>query len=205
MSSEQTVAQISTPVAVFDLDGTLYDKRGLALRMVLRQLCHLRLLKAERDVRRAMAGTDFGAADAFLGVFYNRIGEKTGVSPEKVESWYNDNYMPAMVDVLRCRFSLRPWVEPALRELRARGVRVAVFSDYPCAPQKLQALGFRPEWADAGVFDAPSMGGLKPCRASFLRLAAAIGAAPDDITVIGDRADTDVEGARRSGMSHILI
>lgn len=205
MSSEDLCSRISTPVAVFDLDGTLYDKRCLALRIVLSQLTNLRLLKAERAVRRNLAGRDFGSEENFYQCFFERLASLAACSHEHAREWYFGSYMPAMVEVLRRRYHLRDWVSPLLETLHERGVRVAVFSDYPFAAEKLEALRFRASWADAGIFDAPSLGGLKPCRESFLRLSSILGALPEDMTVIGDRADTDAEGARCSGMSFVLI
>ena len=41
----------SVDLVVLDLDGTLYDKRHLSLRMVMHALCDIRKMQAESEMR----------------------------------------------------------------------------------------------------------------------------------------------------------
>ena len=52
---------------IFDLDGTLYDKSGLAMRLVWSQLQRgsLSLLKREREVRKELRGQHFESEEVF--------------------------------------------------------------------------------------------------------------------------------------------
>lgn len=160
-------------------------------------------LKAERYARKELGGKDFGGEDAFYEAFFATAAGKAGVSPDSYRRWYFGKYLPSMVKVLSFHYHLYPWVKEVFAGLRARGVKTAVFSDYGAVPGKLRALGFDPSWADK-IADAPSFGGLKPSAASFLKMAAALGVSPSECLVVGDRADTDGEGARVAGMSFSL-
>ena len=55
---------------VLDLDGTLYDKKGLARRMVRRLWWCLPLLAAERLARRNMHYVQYASEDEFFGAFF---------------------------------------------------------------------------------------------------------------------------------------
>ena len=88
--------------------------------------------------------------------------------------------------------------------LREKGIRIAVFSDYGFVEKKLEAIGFSPKWADY-LFDAPEMGGLKPCKNSFLKVCGAMRLHPQDCVMIGDRTDTDGAGAAAAGIPFVLV
>lgn len=182
---------------IFDLDGTLYDKSGLARRLVLSQLRKggLWLLKREREVRKELRGRHFGNEEAFYEAFFARFPR-----PELARRWYFGTYMPDMVRILRKHYRTAPWVRTMVAEWRSRGRKVVVFSDYGCLREKLQAVGFNLDWADA-LFDAPALGGLKPCKESFERICQEIEVLPSECLMVGDREDTDGDGARSVGMA----
>ena len=186
---------------IFDLDGTLYDKSGLARRLVWNQLRRGRmaLLKREREVRKELRGKHFESEEAFYDAFFARFDR-----PELARNWYFEEYMPDMVAILRKHYQIAPWVETTMLELRTHGRKVAVFSDYGCVQKKLEAIGFRLSWADY-LFEAPAMGGLKPCKESFRRICKEMKLHPSDCLMVGDRTDTDGKGARSVGMAFKLV
>ena len=186
---------------IFDLDGTLYDKTGLARRLVWSQLQRgrLALLKREREVRKELRGKHFGSEEAFYDAFFARFAR-----PELARHWYFEEYMLDMVAILRKHYRIAPWVENTLLELRAHGQKVAVFSDYGCVQKKLEAIGFRLSWADY-LFEAPAVGGLKPCKKSFVKICKEMQMQPTDCLMVGDRTDTDGKGARCVGMAFELV
>ena len=112
--------------------------------------------------------------------------------------------MPDMVAILRKHYRIAPWVESLMLELRANGKRIVVFSDYGFVQKKLEAIGFRLSWADY-LFEAPALGGLKPCKESFKRICRETGIKPSDCLMVGDREDTDGKGARSVGMAFELV
>ena len=181
---------------IFDLDGTLYDKSGLARRLITSQLLRGRLgmLKREREVRKELRGRHFKSEDAFYKAFFKRFSH-----PEQARRWYFEEYMPDMVAILRKHYRIAPWVESRMLELRTNGRKIAVFSDYGFVQKKLEAIGFRLSWADY-LFEAPALGGLKPSKASFEKICQEMGLQPSDCLMVGDRDDTDGKGARSVGM-----
>lgn len=186
---------------IFDLDGTLYDKSGLARRLVWAQVRRgkLSLLRREREVRKLLRGKNFGSEEAFYKAFFKRFPH-----PERARRWYFEEYMPDMVAILRKHYRIAPWVENQMLELRTNGRKIAVFSDYGFVQKKLEAIGFRLSWADY-LFEAPALGGLKPCKASFGRICQEMGMQPSDCLMVGDRDDTDGKGARAVGMAFTLV
>lgn len=186
---------------IFDLDGTLYDKSGLARRLVWSQLRRgrLALLKREREVRKELRGRYFGSEEAFYDAFFARFAR-----PELARNWYFEEYMPDMVAILRKHYRIAPWVENTMLEVRTHNLKVAVFSDYGCVQKKLEAIGFRLSWAD-NLFEAPALGGLKPCKKSFMKICKEMQMQPSDCLMVGDRTDTDGKGARSIGMAFELV
>ena len=190
-----------TKAVIFDLDGTLYDKRGLVRRLMWSQVCHGRLfmLGHERAVRKALKGRHFDSEEAFYEAFFARFQH-----PDAARKWYFETYMPDTIAILRRSYHIAPWVAEMLGSLRSDGVKIAVFSDYGCVREKLEALGFDPAWADY-LFDAPALGGLKPCRESFEKICHQMGVQPSECLTVGDRDDTDGEGARSVGMPFVKV
>ncbi len=188
---------------VFDLDGTLYNKRFLPLRMVLADWRHIGLLRAERAARKQLAGRYFGSADALYEALFATMSKSTGKSVETVQRWYNEVYMPTMVHVLKKHYTLTPFTHEAIIYLQEKGIRIAVFSDYGFVQEKLEAIGF----FDAYIINstlyinaAPEMGGLKPCKEAFENLLNTLHVKPENALMVGDRLDTDGAGAASVGM-----
>lgn len=191
---------------IFDLDGTLYDKTRLPLRVVAADTVHLPWLRADRCARKDLMGKDFGSEEAFYDALFRQMRTHLlfPAGEERLRAWFRDTYMPVTARVLRRHYRLRPWVRETFARLRAEGVRTAVFSDYSAVPEKLEALGFDAAWADI-IADAPSLGGLKPSPASFLRLTRLLDVPPQACLMVGDRDDTDGAGARAVGMDFLQI
>ena len=194
----------------FDLDGTLYLKRGMGVRLVcaalsggrlsadgpLRPLACLRLLALERKVRRALAGHAVGYDALFAG-----IASRAGMDPDAVRMWYDGWYMPAMVAALQKHYTLYEPVVSKARMFKAAGCKIAVLSDYGCVREKIEALGGDPALFDA-LLDAPSLGGFKPCPDVFRAACSSLSADPARCALVGDRRDTD-GGCVAVGMTYI--
>ena len=189
---------------IFDLDGTLYDNSHLPIRLILHSLPHIFTLQAERKTRAQLSGQHFGSREEYFKHLFSGIAERRHITPYKAESWYRGIYMPSMYRVLCKHYHYKDGVPEILQQLRNQGVKVAVFSDYGYLDKRLKAVDLNPEWFDLCI-DAPALGGLKPCRESFLKIAEMLNEAPEDILVIGDRDDTDGQGARNSGMQFLLV
>lgn len=189
---------------VFDLDGTLFDKSKLPLRLILADPLYMFVLNNERKARKTLAGVHFGDERTYYETLYGKVAILSHLSAKRVKWWYDHRYMPSMIKVMRRHYRLQPWVSELLPELRRNGVKVAVYSDYGCVEQRLEALGFNPDWADV-VVDAPRLGGLKPCRESLMALCERLQVEPADALMVGDKDETDGESARRCGMRFHLV
>jgi putative hydrolase of the HAD superfamily len=101
-------------------------------------------------------------------------------------------------------FEPYPDAAPALHELRARGLRTVVVSNWDCSlPEVLERAGLV-ALLD-GVVTSAEVGARKPDPAPFeaaLRLA---GCAADEAVHAGDGVAVDVEGARAAGIRAVLV
>ena len=185
---------------IFDLDGTLYDKSHLPLRLVASQILHWKLimLKRERSVRKLLKGKYFGDKNKFEEAFFSHFMRKNA------KEWFYESYMPDTIKILKKHYHIAPWVEDCLKSLHDKGVKIAVFSDYGYVEEKLEALGFDLKWTDY-LFDAPSLGGLKPSKETFLKICSTMDVSPQNCLMVGDRDDTDGAGAKASGMQFMKV
>lgn len=189
---------------IYDLDGTLYNKRGLICRMVIRNPRYIRRMLAERRSRAELKGCQFDSPESFYDDFFSRIAQKCAVGKADIKKWYFETYMRSIVEILRRSYKAYSWVLPELATFREQGVKLAVYSDYGFAGEKLRAIGLNDNLFDI-VAEAPSFGALKPSARPLHALASALGVENSEILIKGDRIDTDGEGARRCGMQFQLV
>ncbi|TGQ40677.1 MULTISPECIES: HAD family hydrolase [unclassified Mesorhizobium] len=192
-------------LAVFDLDGTLYDQRRLRAVMLLRLALHaansrslavLQVLKAFRDCREKLGET---LATDFATQQYELTAHRTGRSVDAVKAIVEEWIDRRPLDVLRgCRYR---GVERVFTALMAQRKTLAVLSDYP-AREKLQALGLS---ADIIVSSGdPDVGVLKPHPAGLQRVLDRAGVPAQAAIMIGDRVDRDWAVAKQHGMRALI-
>lgn len=165
---------------VTDLDGTLYDKTGLAQRMVRRLWWCLPLMAVDRLAK---------------GRCWRWIVRT---------AWHKRVYLPTMVRLIGRYCAPRQEVLNLLTEAKKQGLPIAVYSDYGCIEEKLQVLGI-----DASLFEvmvsAPQLGARKPSQTAAKKVLALLGADPKTTLFVGDRDDTDGETARLVGAKFLKI
>lgn len=189
---------------ITDLDGTLYDKSGLAVRIVFGELMHLPLLVAERRTRKRLSGQYFGSAEAFYEAFFRDMAQRHIFSEARARKWYFRHYMPLMTQLLRNHYHPTHWAMQMLREAKATGTPVVVYSDYDFVEQKLLALGFY--LSDfTFVVSAPQLGGLKPCKEAAQKIIERLNVKPEEVLFYGDRDDTDGATARALNSQIVLL
>lgn len=198
MNLVSKLSTLNTKLIVFDLDGTLYNKRGLSLRMVLHAPLDIRKMQAERATRASMKGMWLRDEKHFHDTFFQRMAARMHCSATAAEQWYNQRYMPLMVKMIGKYQPLNEWVLPFIHDCQHTGIKLVLLSDYGFAKEKLQALGLSPTLFD-WVISAPELGGLKPAPELMRIITERMGFAPQECLVIGDRDDTDGEMARRTG------
>ena len=190
---------------VFDLDGTLYNNKGLPMKLILGDLANMFVLSAERKARKLIMGQDFqNAENVYAALFAKMAEEKKSLTPEKARRWYEEKYMPLQVSVLHMYFEARPLAVELLEALKERGLKRILYSDYGHATEKLQALGIDPSLFDC-IVSAPELGGLKPSSESIKRLMERCSLDAATTLYVGDREDTDGDSARSAGMDFLNI
>src|SRR3954452_22549205 len=113
----------------------------------------------------------------------------------------------ALLDALLVALEFRafPDVAPALRELRARGVRLVVVSNWDVSLHERLAQTGLAALVDGRVASA-EIGASKPDPAIFRHaLELAGGMVPGQALHVGDTLDADFEGARAAGLDAVLL
>jgi putative hydrolase of the HAD superfamily len=113
-----------------------------------------------------------------------------------------DGALEALMSSLR--FEAFPDAAPALTQLRARGLKVVVVSNWDCSlPDVLDGIGLL-GLVDAVVSSAV-VGAAKPDARIFEAALAAAGCRGIEAVHVGDSMENDVEGARRVGIRPLLL
>jgi putative hydrolase of the HAD superfamily len=108
----------------------------------------------------------------------------------------------AMLDSIR--FNAFPEAASVLRELRGRGLRLVVASNWDCSlPEVLGRVGLL-ELVD-GVVASASVGADKPAAAVFEAALEAAGCEASEAVHVGDSRAKDVAGAEAAGLRAVLI
>ncbi len=114
--------------------------------------------------------------------------------------------LDALTEVLLAAIRFEPFPDavPALRDLRAAGLRLVAASNWDVSlHEQLERTGLRP-WLDGAVSSAEA-GAAKPAPAILVRALAIAGAEPGDAWHVGDDVEADVGAARAAGMRAVLI
>jgi putative hydrolase of the HAD superfamily len=91
----------------------------------------------------------------------------------------------------------------ALAELRSRGVKLALVSNYDARLHRVvEELGLR-RFFDA-VLVSSEVGWAKPSPRIYAAALAALGVGPQEALMVGDRPREDVEGAQAAGLRALL-
>ena len=101
-------------------------------------------------------------------------------------------------------FTPYPDVEPALRELRERGMTLVNASNWDCSlPDWLSPAGIL-DLVD-GVVTSAEVGAAKPSPRVFERALGIAGVDPGEALHVGDKVDNDIEGAAAAGIRGVLL
>lgn len=185
---------------LFDLDGTLFD-RDSAVRDVFAAQYRafqgvLAGIEPERYVARLLELDAHGHADksTAFGTLVRELGLDSSLGDELAEH-FREVYP---------RFGAPfPDALPTLRELRARGIAIALVTNGRTDNQaaKVSRLGLEP-FLDATLI-SESEGLRKPDRRIFERALGRIGVAPEHAWHVGDHPMADVAGAHAAGLTAI--
>jgi FMN phosphatase YigB (HAD superfamily) len=192
-------------LVVFDVDGTLYDQRGLRFCM-LREMLQtsirgrgvefIRILSAYRRIREELGDS---LHEDFEPELISRTAARIGCSEERVRStageWLERRPLRHLI---RYRFPRLPEV---FQGLRKQGKIIGIFSDYP-AREKLQALQL-----DADIVVCASdedVRVLKPHAKGLHVLMTRAAMTPTDTILIGDRPERDGLAAQSANVRALI-
>lgn len=196
-------------LVIFDVDGTLYEQKGLRKKMTSKlisyhlfrphQWLNIPIILAYRKVREELANTDFGKKNV-EDVVAEKVGKKFWCSPKyvrkTVQKWMQDEPLPFLKDH---KYS---GVSEFIQQLKTQGIQVAVYSDLP-AFGKLQAM----ELDFDLVMDStmPEINCLKPQPKGLIYICKALNVKISEAIFIGDRADRDKACADCIQMDSMLV
>jgi HAD superfamily hydrolase (TIGR01662 family) len=101
-------------------------------------------------------------------------------------------------------FSLYDDVEPVLRELAGRGIKIGLISNSHRSMASFEQH-FELSGLIAGAISSAEHGYLKPHPSIFEAALQLVGARPQESVMVGDSLAHDIEGARRVGMRGVLV
>ena len=190
---------------IFDFDGTLFDNALFPFYLIAANPLDVLRIWKERLIRNRFAGSDFIYPESYFQTFFADLGKVCWRSSERMRRWYFNRYMPRMVKVLKNHYEFRPGVRELFERLDKPGApHIAIYSDYPCIKERMEALGMQLS-PKVLLYGPESFGAQKPAVRPFLRIAGDFGAAPSEVLVIGDREDTDGLGAFHAGMRFFCL
>ncbi|HEX2234112.1 MAG TPA: HAD-IA family hydrolase [Thermoleophilaceae bacterium] len=197
-----------TGAVLLDALGTLVELQPPAPRL------RRELADAGFDVSEERAAAGFGAEIGYYLAHHLDGGDRPGLEDLRDRcalALMGELGLPeldhatarrAMLAALE--FAPYPDAEPALRELRADGIKLVIASNWDCSlPDWLEPLGLL-DLVDAVVTSA-DVGAAKPDPALFRHALEQAGSPAAETVHVGDSLDNDVAGARAAGIRPLLL
>jgi putative hydrolase of the HAD superfamily len=193
-------------LVVFDVDGTLYDQRGLRFCMLREMLLFsirsrgvgfIQILRAYRRIREQLGDS---LHEDFERELTCRTAALIGCSEDQVrstaEEWLERRPLRHLI---RYRYPHLPEIFQGLHRL---GKKIGIFSDYP-ARQKLEALKL-----DADIIVCAGdeeVGVLKPHARGLHVLMSRAETDPAETILIGDRPERDGLAAQAANVRALIL
>ncbi|MEO0471020.1 MAG: HAD family hydrolase [Bacteroidota bacterium] len=189
-------------MAIFDVDGTLYDQKRLRRRIIRDLLRHL-IFKPHRwrdllviwKFRKEREKLSHTEHEDLATIQYDLAVHKSGVTADRakkvIDYWMRIHPLFYLKD---CRFE---GVVDSIAHMKAKGWKVAVMSDFG-AVDKIAALELEMDLIKSA--EDKDIDQLKPDPKGFLRVARLLKTQPESCLVIGDRVEKDGIAAEKAGM-----
>lgn len=190
----------------FDIDGTLYPKWQMDIRLAVASVLHLPFAMRYNAMRRRIRRED-GLAEMPAGSL-EELQRR-----ECLMLYGSEDSLHAFIDKEQ-RVFRKPWERlfssikpfPGMRgfmeEASSSGYDLAVLSDFPIGV-KLKALGVEEYFSY--IASAEDSGHLKPSPVPFRVMLDALGLEPHQVLYVGDSESKDIAGARNAGLRSALI
>lgn len=186
---------------IFDLDGTVYNKKRLKCFFIWTFKWQLKLLTSLLKARKVAEGKEFENQEFFKAHVLETMVKQSSKSKAICERFII-KFMKKFVNILEHNYKAEPQIVKAIDYYFSQNIKMACLSDYNFVKERLVALKI-----DISKFtvlkSSEEFGALKPSPKSFLAVAELLNVAPEKVLVIGDRDDTDGEGARASQMQFV--
>jgi len=197
---------------IFDVDGTLYLQGRLRRSMLHRLLrvhltrpvqgiLTLQVLSAYRraqEALRTLPRESMDIATAQVALAAKRIGMSADAVLPFITQWMEEEPLPFLSS------SRRAGTVELLHELKGRGLRLAVFSDYP-ADRKLAAMRIEKFFDVVVTAQDREVQCFKPNPRGLEVTVQRLGILKHEAFYIGDRVEVDAVAARRAGIGCFIL
>lgn len=189
---------------IFDFDGTLYNSKGLPLKLATGDIFNIFKIKNCQKTLESLRGKDFKNETKFYNEYYAMLANLCHKSISDIVTWYHEQFMPLMVITLKKYYYKRDGLDMLLAKLRMLGIKIAVLSDYPNIATRMRAIDINTKLFNV-IANSFEIGALKPCKRTFTEIAEKLCVDYKECLVIGDREETDGIGAKNANMQFIKI
>ncbi len=187
---------------IFDLDGTLYKKKGLGKWFFFPMVRHTHSMIIYKRHRELLMDSDFGTYEELQEAIYSNIENNSRKKRENMAA-LEDKFHRILMKSLGKRCTGRPGINQVLETL-AKHIPLSCISDYQEVPERLDLLHIDKKHFTF-MASSPEMGALKPAIRPFLAAADAMGVEPHECLIIGDQEDTDGAAAEKLNMGFLKI
>jgi putative hydrolase of the HAD superfamily len=197
---EPAVTARAIKAVLFDLDGTLYDRDGLASELFEQQYAlfarELYGVSRERFISDVLRMDEHGHGSKETG--YRALAESWGLGSELA-----DRLLAHFHEAYDRHCHLTEDVRQTLEELRRRRLKLAVVTNGSSAMQRRKLAVLRVEHFFDAILVSEEEGVRKPDAEIFRRALQRCGVAARDAVFVGDHPVADIEGAQRAGLTAV--
>lgn len=207
MEKETNMNFLRYDVYIVDVDGTLYFKRPMQMRMAFELVTYyalrffrLKELLLLRDYRKMRDKDEISDKEGFENIIILELSGKYGFSQKKVSEIIEKWILKKPVDILfKCRDKK---LISFLNRQKNDGKKIFVYSDYPAA-DKCRALGINSDniyWPDKKRISV-----LKPSAQGINYIIEENGLDKQSVIFIGDRYEKDGKCAQNGGVDYLIL
>ncbi len=192
---------------IVDVDGTLYFKRPMQLRMAYQLVLYyaFHFFKAKEllllsDYRKMRDKDEISDKEGFESIIIEKLSQKHGFSVKRTSEIIEKWILKKPIDTLfGCRD--KQLIE-FLKQQKNMGKKVFIYSDYPAA-EKCRALGVEAD----GIYwpDKERITVLKPSAQGINYIINENRLDKNDVLFIGDRYEKDGKCAENGGVDYFIL
>jgi FMN phosphatase YigB (HAD superfamily) len=186
----------------FDFDGTLYSFESIRRPFLMRYWYRAKSIRAFLRARQVMREERFSGPEEMLSFQDRWVAERLNISPKKARARFEKLMIKGLASCLKPSRQ-RVGLEDFLNVCIEKEIKIILISDLP-VDDKLKAIGLA-HFPWAAKVAADDIGVLKPRPEIFQTAFEQAKCDPANSIYIGDREDTDGEGAFGLDMTFIQM